>query len=135
MGSPVHGAYKMEVDNEIQSYACLGPKNYTLKLVDGRETVKVRGFSLRHDEASRTLNHESMRNLISRWIEEKQKNVVVTPAFSMKIDRRKQEIYNGVLSKKYRNDGFDKRAILSDDANFSTRPFGARHERYADLPQ
>ena len=126
LGWTVHGAYKNEVDQEIISYACLGPKNYTLKLKDGTEIVKVRGFSLRHDEASRALNHDSMRQLIVRWLRERKVEIVTTSAFSMKIKRRPAKVYNSVLQKRYRNDGFDKRVILSDDLNFTTFPLCAR---------
>jgi hypothetical protein len=108
LGSPVYGAMKDEMKGkELDSYVSLSSKNYSLKDVDGRETVKVRGFTLKHQTVIQQLNFESMKRLMEAWINGREESIE-TRQFNMKLDRKNHSVRNSVMVKTYRNNCFDK---------------------------
>jgi hypothetical protein len=139
LGSPVYGAMKDEMKGKpIDSFISLSSKNYSLKDVDGRETVKVRGFTLKHKAAIRQLNFDNMKRLMEAWIRGEEESVQ-TRQFSMKISRKDHSVKNSVMVKTYRNNCFDKRWILDKNMTsnpcVNTIPFGAKHDKFEDIVQ
>jgi hypothetical protein len=137
LGSPVYGAMKDEMKGkELDSYVSLSSKNYSLKDVDGRETVKVRGFTLKHQTVIQQLNFESMKRLMEAWINGREESIE-TRQFNMKLDRKNHSVRNSVMVKTYRNNCFDKRWILDKDLDSNpcvvTMPFGAKHDQFDDF--
>jgi len=138
MGSRAYGAYKYETDNPIRSYISLGPKNYSLiedngEGGDGKETVKIRGFTLTNEKILKNLNHTTMRESLQEALAGREKRIE-TEAFRMKADRKHLTVKNVKVKKTYKNLGFDKRMILKHSKDICTLPFGLKHDKFADLP-
>lgn len=141
VGCRAYGSYKYEVDRPLESYVALGPKNYSVAYRndahDLLSIVRVRGFSLKSREAIEKMNHDSMKKMLRNWVVHGIKESVTTKQFQMRIDRHKQTVTNRYTKKVYKNHLDSKRKRVEDpDANleFTTHPFGCKHDRFSDVP-
>ena len=134
MGSKAYGAYKFETDSRIVRFATLGAKNYAYMTASGKIVVKVRGFVLTNKEAARAVNLDSMWDMLTKFARGERETVSATH-FSMRIDRKRQEVRNTSVTKQYSNSVFDKRFIVDPDEDecLSTAPFGIKSFDYADV--
>ena len=139
VGSPAYGAYKSETLCPLKSFVALGPKNYAFVTENGQSEVKTRGFTLDNAAALEVLNPETMKSLLTSWLKGEQGCVDVMSQ-RIKINRKLHSLHTETISKNYKNDNFDKRAVLFDSAGeplpfVETAPFGCRHYNYADVPK
>lgn len=145
VGSPAYGFYKDEIDGDLQmeSFASLGPKNLSYRLVpkdptstkEASTVVKVRGFTLKSAMQQECISHEGMTTMLKAFVEDKEKQQVEIKMFQMQSNRKDQTVSNYVCTKNYRNDSYNKRMILDMDNNpdFTTVPYGAKHLNFVDL--
>ena len=136
VGSAAYGGYKFETDGGLIVFVTLGPKNYAYTTSNGLQVVKTRGFTLTNKAALDVLNADSMRSMLREHLAGKATRVEVA-CRRIAINRRRQSLHSVDVVKKYRNDVFDKRAVVSnanpeENPYVETMPFGARHRGYAD---
>lgn len=118
------GNYLGELTNEIDPqdgyithFISGGPKNYAYRTVSGRETCRVRGFSLDNVTNSKLINFNAIRDIV---VEKKLYSIqTVNPR---KISRlpRKRKLYNRIEEKDYKM-VYTKRRLLN---YFTTLPYG-----------
>ncbi|VDH89537.1 Hypothetical predicted protein [Mytilus galloprovincialis] len=104
-------------DGHITHFVSGGPKNYAYKMASGRETCKVRGFSLNNKTNSDLINFSSICDVVVN------KNIeYIKTRNPRKISRLnlKRKLYNRVEEKDYRM-VYTKRRLLND---LTTLPFG-----------
>ncbi len=114
-----------------------GPKNYSLKQECGKEIVKVRGFTITCEEASKVINHETMKKHLLAWIDNPdERKTLETSSLTFKPDRKKQTVHSNVVIKRYANDNFNKRwrPENCDDPSVPTYPFGTKSADFIDIP-
>lgn len=131
---------ELDSGDYITEFVSGGPKNYAYTTFKGKQTCKIRGFSLNYQN-SKLLNFESVSDCVANIDpnhpqthksikrkrtdtddeEEPQAKIIATHNPS-KITRDKYDhiIFNKSETKKYRV-VYDKRVVLS---NFDTVPFG-----------
>lgn len=107
-------------DGHITHFVSGGPKNYAYKMASGRETCKVRGFSLNNKTNSDLINFSSICDVVVN------KNIeYIKTRNPRKISRLalKRKLYNRVEEKDYRMvyTMYTKRRLLND---LTTLPFG-----------
>ena len=106
-----------ELDGEhITEFCSGGPKNYCFRTNSGKETVKVRGFSLNFT-ASKLINFDVVKNLVTTCSKD---TVSIHNPAKISRDKRKRKIYNKEEYKDYRV-VYTKRKVID---NFDTIPFG-----------
>ena len=126
---------ELESGDHIVEFVSGGPKNYAYETIEGKQTCKIRGFSLNYTNAQR-LNFGSVRDMVAninpkkthtyrkRKLEDREEppSKVIFALNPNKISRDKYNnvIYNKEEKKEYRI-VYDKRVILQ---NFDTVPFG-----------
>ena len=111
----------------ITHFVSSGPKSYSYKTSTGRSVVKLKGFTLNHENSQR-LNFESIRRLVLFWADPdnnaltEEENPYVQARYS-KICRDKKRflLYNREELKKYRVT-YDKRQLIQ--GTYDTIPFG-----------
>ena len=126
-----------ELDNGdyIVEFVSGGPKNYAYTTFTGKQTCKIRGFSLNYTN-SQLLNFGSVRDMVSnvqpenpntynkrKREDDKQPSdntIVVTNPSKISRDKYNNILYNRVEKKKYRV-VYDKRIIIDD---YDTVPYG-----------
>lgn len=133
MGSAAYGAYKYETASPIVSFVTLGPKNYSILCENGEEIVKVRGFCLRNKYALTKINHAEMKRLLSAWLMGNEEEIHCD-SFTMRLDRHRQSVQNRVMTKKYKNNGFDKRYLHPEcqEDTVRTIAFGTQNGDFDD---
>ena len=110
------GEFTDELDGDfIVEFVSGGPKNYAFKTSQGKETCKVRGFTLNF-ENSQAINFQSVKDVIQN----KTECIVTKNVSKICRDKRKRKLYNREEEKKYQQ-VFTKRRILND---YTTVPFG-----------
>ena len=119
--SPPTGDYLGDLTDElngahITELVCGGPKNYGYVTNEGKECVKVRGFTLNYT-ASQLINFDSMKQLVTTSHE---KPIPINNPCKISRDKRKRKIYNVEEKKDYRI-VYTKRKVLD---NFDTLPYG-----------
>ena len=132
----------MDSDDHILSFVSGGPKNYAYTTVKGKQTCKIRGFTLNHTNAQ-LLNFDSVQDMVHRVNPSKSltfKNVKrkrdtdetddvpakiirVTNPSKICRDKFSNIVYNRQEHKKYRV-VYDKRVILE---NLDTVPYGYKN--------
>ena len=121
----------------LKTLSVKGPKNYSLKQECGKETVKVRGFTITCEEASKVINHESMKEHLLAWLDNPdERKTLVTSSLTFKPDRKKQTVRSSVVVKHYANDNFNKRWRPRDcnDPSVPTYPYGTKSNAFSDIP-
>ena len=131
MGSPAYNAYKHECSTPITSFASLGAKNYSYETEGGEQVVKSRGFSLESLIAESRINHEIMKDLLVKYLKGEEAEVKC-PTFKMIVNRQKATIRNSSVNKKYSNNVFDKRIVLTETSTACTLPFGLKSHDFSD---
>lgn len=132
IGCPSFLGFKYETSHEIDQFFCLGSKNYSFRTADGATLVKSRGFTLKSRQAQNELNHDVVRELLSLFLEGKEKTVS-SECFRMKINRQTATVHNSSVRKQYSNFLYDKRMIVKDDSQTAvTLPFGVKHCNFND---
>jgi len=126
VGSPAYGYYKRETEGKVVSFASLGCKNYAYKTDAGESCVKIRGFQLQNEVASKMLSPETVKDMTQSLLRRERKKVR-TEHFQIKADKKKGEVRNFYYDKFYANDTFNKR-YLNEALDFGTSaPYGAKH--------
>lgn len=101
----------------ITEYVSNGPKNYAYRTADGKQVVKIKGFTLNY-VAARQLSFDVMKTL-AMSNEETQINVVERPKISRDLKRRK---INTLPSSKSYQRIFDKR--VRNALDHTSLPYG-----------
>ncbi len=126
---------ELDPGDYILEYVSAGPKNYAYTTTKGKQTCKIRGFSLNYTNAQ-LLNFDSVKTMVAsvqpdkpatynkrkREDDEQQSSKIIVVTNPSKISRDKYNniLYNKVEKKQYRV-VYDKRVIV--DA-YDTVPFG-----------
>ena len=103
--------------SHITEYVSNGPKNYAYRTADGKQVVKVKGFTLNH-VASRQLTFDVMKDLA---VAEQQRSITVVERPQIQKDLKRRQINTMPSSKSYQR-VFDKR--VRNQQNHSSLPFG-----------
>lgn len=121
--SPVElGDYLGDLTNELKGgshiteFIGAGPKNYAYRENNGRETCKVRGFTLNHENAQ-LINFNSVKNLM---LHNPKKTISLLPQSRITRDKRAMTINNRMEERNY-GLVYTKRRLLP---SFCTLPFG-----------
>ena len=125
----------MDRGDHIVEFVSGGPKNYAYTTAAGKQTCKIRGFSLNFTNAQR-LNFGSVRDMVGsvnpcrpktykkRKLEDRNESpskvIVVTNPNKISRDKYDHVLYNRAESKQYRV-VYNKRAILD---TLDTLPYG-----------
>ncbi len=126
-------AFKFETLFDIQQFRSLGPKNYSLKLVDPAapdhvmHEVKVRGFSLRGKQPASALQAGDIDHFVTALLQDKQVHKPVHQ-FRLCIDKKTRQIYSNVNVKQYSNaNAMKKRVVLKGHSPpvYLTLPYGS----------
>ena len=128
---------ELDHGDHIVDFVSGGPKNYAYTTTKGKQTCKIRGFSLNYTNAQ-LLNFESVRDMVGhvspskpitykgtkRKLDEKEeppsKVIVVTNQSKISRDKCNNVLYNKKENKRYKV-VYDKRVILD---NLDTLPYG-----------
>ena len=106
-----------ELDGEhIVHFISGGPKNYAYITNSGKETCKVRGFTLNHMNAER-INFDAMKDLVTSRSGDK---ISLQPQVKITRDKKRRLIINQDQKKDYRM-VYTKRQILP---SLDTLPYG-----------
>ena len=101
----------------ITEYASNGPKNYAYRTCDGKQVVKVKGFTLKC-VASHQLTFDVMKEMA---ISEQEEYIIVTESRTIRKDLKRRQINTLTSSKLYQRI-FDKR--VHDAHNHTSLPYG-----------
>jgi len=126
IGSPAYGYYKRETKSKVTSFASLGCKNYAYITEDGESCVKIRGFQLRNEIASKILTPQTVRNMVESLLK-KEKKKVKAGHFQIKANKRSAEVKNVYYDKYYSNDTFTKRYLHESLPFGVSAPYGAKN--------
>ncbi|XP_041361864.1 uncharacterized protein LOC121377831 [Gigantopelta aegis] len=119
---PVLGDYLGDLTDELDGdhiveFVSGGPKNYAYRTSKGKETCKVRGFTLHHTNAQ-LINFAAIRDMVLSPTRDG--SITVTNPGKISREKRKRKIYNRPENKKYQI-VYNKRVILKD---LNTLPYG-----------
>ena len=103
--------------SHITEYVSNGPKNYAIRTADGKQIVKVKGFTLNYI-ASNQLNFDVMKDMA---ISDEQHSIKIVGASQIKKDLKRRQINTLPSSKSYKRI-FDKR--VRNTKNHTSLPFG-----------
>ncbi|OOY49400.1 hypothetical protein BOV97_12840 [Solemya velum gill symbiont] len=119
---PPLGDYLGELTNELEGgdyiteFVSGGPKNYAYRTHSGKETCKVRGFTLNFIN-SQIINFQTVKDIVTT---EEAGHVTTVNPRKICRDKLKRKLYNREEEKKYQM-VYTKRVKLE---NFDTRPYG-----------
>ena len=112
------GGMTDELDgSHIKEYVSNGPKNYAYRTADGKQVVKIKGFTLNY-VASRQLTFDVMKKMA---VAEQRHSITVVERPQIKKDLKRRQINTLPASKSYQRI-FDKRVRNVD--NHTSLPFG-----------
>ena len=112
------GGMTDELDgSHIKEYVSNGPKNYAYRTADGKQVVKIKGFTLNY-VASRQLTFDVMKKMA---VAEQRHSITVVERPQIKKDLKRRQINTLPVSKSYQRI-FDKRVRNVD--NHTSLPFG-----------
>ena len=101
----------------ITNFVSTGPKSYSFKYGDNKETSAIKGFTLNHENSS-LLNHDSLSKIVKKQIRE------ITIVNENRITRKNREIVNKYCEKVFKF-GYDKRVIRQiNEDHIDTLPYG-----------
>ena len=103
--------------SHFTEYVCNGPKNYAIHKADGKQIVKVKGFTLNY-VASNQLNFDVMKDMA---ISDEQNSIKIVGTSQIKKDLKCRQI-NTLPSSKYYQRIFDKR--VRNTKNHTSLPLG-----------
>ena len=103
--------------SHITEYVSNGPKNYAIRTADGKQIVKVKGFTLNY-VASNQLNFDVMKDMA---ISDEQHSIKIVGTSQIKKDLKRRQINTLPSSKSYKRI-FDKR--VRNTKNHTSLPFG-----------
>ena len=108
---------ELDQDEYIKTFVSAGPKNYAYETNTGKQTCKIKGFTLNYS-ASRLLNFKSMCELITG---DQSETTVYVAQQNIVCDRAHRTLTTVNRDKKYRL-VYDKRVRLPD--SYITIPYG-----------
>ena len=112
------GGMTDELDgSHIKEYVSNGPKNYAYRTADGKQVVKIKGFTLNY-VASRQLTFDVMKKMA---VAEQRHSITVVERPQIKKDLKRRQLNTLPASKSYQRI-FDKRVRNVD--NHTSLPFG-----------
>ena len=103
--------------SHITEYVSIGPKNYAIRTADGKQIVKVKGFTLNY-VASNQLNFDVMKDMA---ISDEQHSIKIVGPSQIEKDLKRRQIITLPSSKSYKRI-FDKR--VRNTKNLTSLPFG-----------
>ena len=103
--------------SHITEYVSNGPKNYAYRTADGKQVVKIKGFTLNY-VASKQLTFDVMKEMA---VSEEQNTLTIVERPQIRRDLKRRQVNTLPSSKSYQRI-FDKR--VRDAQNHTSLPFG-----------
>ena len=114
LDNSVFGKYKKEINEPIETFYSLGPKNYCIRTTLNTQ-IKCRGFFLKNSLTTTTINEKIYQEFIKALLEEEEALKTVIPQFKISYDKKAAKLFSRLQLKSFCSHVFNKRVLLKYD--------------------